>query len=269
MLQLLRELCLLLHVARFLFASPIPHFLANVIDSILIHRVVLLEEAYSLLTIAAVVAISTTATVATTPRTTFVWVLGTSSVMTLARKAWLVNRHNLWTLLAFILWFEYLRNILLCGLLLSLWRFPRRSWLTIEGVDAVIHIVWESVTVGSSINGSQLALIDDLHLHFIFVKVLGVSVVFTDYALVHHAWLAAAIFHLVHALLHAFRISPLHWLVLNNCILQGFTISGPARLRCFLPVGFVFFEFLGPVLCSITVWPVNCRHPPQHHRRCL
>lgn len=87
MLQLLRELCLLLHVARFLFASPIPHFLANVIDSILIHRVVLLEEAYSLLTIAAVVAISTAAAVATTPRTTFVWVFGASGVMTLARKA--------------------------------------------------------------------------------------------------------------------------------------------------------------------------------------
>ena len=60
MLQLLGELSLFLHVASLFFASPIPHFLTNVVDSVLAERIIILEKIDGILAIL----ISVTSTVA-------------------------------------------------------------------------------------------------------------------------------------------------------------------------------------------------------------
>lgn len=148
--------------------------------------------------------------------------------MTLAREARLVNRHNLRTLLALILWFQNLRYLLLFSSLLSIRGFLDRPRLAIKRVNALVHVIRKPIAVLSLVNGSKVVLVHDLDLHLLLVKVLRISVVLADLALIYHTLLSAAVvFHLVHALLHAVGISPFHRLVLNNGILQGLAIGRP------------------------------------------
>lgn len=48
-LQLLRELRLLLHVTGFFFTTPIPHLLPNIINMVLRERIIVLEQVHGLL----------------------------------------------------------------------------------------------------------------------------------------------------------------------------------------------------------------------------
>lgn len=50
-LQLLGELGFFLHVAGLFFASPVSHFLTNVVDSVLAKRIIILEKIDGILTI--------------------------------------------------------------------------------------------------------------------------------------------------------------------------------------------------------------------------
>lgn len=70
-LQLLGELCLFLHVASLFFASPIPHFLTNIVDSVLAERIIILEKIDGVLAIV----FSVTAAVASSSGTTFIGIL--------------------------------------------------------------------------------------------------------------------------------------------------------------------------------------------------
>lgn len=75
MLQLLGEFCLLLHVTSFFFASSVSHFLANIIDTVLAKRIIILKKVDGILTIAVFIS------VASSSRSSFIWILRAGSVM--------------------------------------------------------------------------------------------------------------------------------------------------------------------------------------------
>jgi len=52
MLQLFGEFSFLLHVASFFFASPVPHFLTNIVDTVLAEWIIILKKGDGILTIA-------------------------------------------------------------------------------------------------------------------------------------------------------------------------------------------------------------------------
>lgn len=94
-LQLLRELRLLLHVACLFFAASVAHFLAHVVHVVLVRWVIVSEKTHSLLAGDLSIVSSCLALPAATihPLTTFVRILRliSSSIVALSRKTGLVN----------------------------------------------------------------------------------------------------------------------------------------------------------------------------------